>query len=293
MIQNYVFMTDSNSDLPYQIADERQIPVIKMPYMVDGKEYYDDNGRTYDAHAFFESMRNGAVPSTSLLPTPDYIDYFEPILAQGKDLLFVAFSSEMSSTIQNVYAARSFLLEKYPERAFTVVDTMNISCPMTLLILGAHDLYLKGCSMQEVAQWIEQNKMRSHAILTVDDLKYLKRGGRISSTSAFFGTMLDIKPILVMSKNGKISPADKVKGRKKAIRTLVEKTYEYIENPAEQVVRIVHADALADAEKLKEMLIAKIPDVKDVAIDNVGPVIGAHCGPGTLSISFFGKEKDL
>ena len=292
MAQTYVFMTDSDSDLSYSIAEEKNIPVIKMPYVLDGKEYFDDNGRAGTEKAFFDRMRAGAVPTTSMLPTEAYLEYFEPILKE-KDLLFVAFSSQMSNTIQNIFEARRQLLEKYPGRKFTVVDTMSISGPQTLLILGAHALYEQGKSMEEVEQWLMDNRMRAHAWLTVEDLKYLRRGGRISSTSAIFGSMLDIKPILVLGKGGKIDAAEKVQGRKKALRTIVERTAEMIETPQDQTLIILHADAADEAERMAEMLRQKIPDIRDVRIQMIGPVIGSHCGPGTLACCFMGKERKI
>lgn len=292
MAQNYVFMTDSDSDLLYSIADERNIPVVQMPYALEGKEYLDDNGRSGGEKAFFDKMRAGAAPVTSLLPTEVYLEYFEPILRE-KDLLFVAFSSKMSNTILNIFEAREQLLKKYPQRKFTVVDTLSISGPQTLLILGAHDLYLQGKSMEEVEAWLLENRMRAHAWLTVDDLKYLRRGGRISSTSAVFGTMLDIKPVIVMGKGGKMDSAEKVQGRKKAIRTIVERTVENIERPEEQTLLILHADVPEEADRLAELLRQRIPTLRDIRIQLVGPVIGAHCGPGTLACCFMGKERKI
>ena len=292
MPQDYVFMTDSDSDLLYSIADERNIPVVKMPYSLDGKEYFDDNGRSGVEKDLFDRMRKGATPSTSCLPTPAYLEYFEPILKE-KDLLFIAFSSQMSSTINNIFEAREQLLKKYPARKFIVVDTLSISAPMTLLVLGAHDLYLQGKSMEEVEKWVLDNRMRAHAWLTVGDLKYLARGGRISSTSAFFGSMLDIKPIICMGKGGKLDPAEKVQGRKKALRTIVERTAEYIEHPEDQTVVIMQADVEEEAKALEKMLRQHIPAIKDIRIQTVGPVIGAHCGPGTLACCFMGKERSI
>lgn len=292
MEQNYVFMTDSDSDLLYSIADEKHIPVVKMPYALDGKEYLDDNGRAGIEKDFFRKMRDGANPVTSLLPTATYLDYFEPIL-QEKDLLFIAFSSQMSATIKNIYEAREILLGKYPDRKFIVVDTLSISGPQTLLILGAHALYEQGKTMEEVEQWVRDNRLRAHAWLTVGDLKYLARGGRISSTSALFGSVLDIKPIICMGKGGKLDPAEKVQGRKKALRTIVDRTAENIEHPEEQTVIILHGDVADEAEKLSEMLKARIPEIKEIRIQIIGPVIGAHCGPGTLACCFMGKERTL
>ena len=292
MAQDYVFMTDSDSDLLYSIADERHIPVVRMPYSLDGQEYFDDNGRSGVEKNLFDRMRKGATPSTSCLPTDAYLEYFEPVL-QEKDLLFIAFSSQMSSTINNIFEAREQLLRKYPSRKFIVVDTLSICAPQTLLILGAHDLYTQGKSMEEVEKWVLKNRLRAHAWLTVSDLKYLARGGRISSTSAFFGSMLDIKPIICMGKGGKLDPAEKVQGRKKALRTIVDRTAEYIEHPEEQTIIIMHGDVKEEAETLAKMLRQYIPDIKDIRIQMIGPVIGAHCGPGTLACCFMGKERTI
>ena len=290
--QNYVFMTDSDSDLLYSIADEKNIPVVRMPYTLDGKEYLDDNGRAGIEKEFFRRMREGATPNTSLLPTEAYLEYFEPILKE-KDLLFVAFSSQMSSTLNNVYEARKILLEKYPERKFTVVDTLSISGPMTVLLIKAHELYEQGKTMDEVEKWLLDNRMRSHAWLTVGDLKYLARGGRISSTSALFGSVLDIKPIICMGKGGKLDPVEKVQGRKKALRTIVERTAGNIEHPEDQTVIILQGDVPEEADKLAEMLRQRIPEIRDIRIQIIGPVIGAHCGPGTLACCFMGKERSI
>ncbi len=293
MTPDYVFMTDSDSDLPFNIAQERNIPVVQMPYTLDGVEYLDDNGKTGQEKTLFKRMREGSTPITSLLPTAVYLDYFEPILKE-KDLLFIAFSSQMSNTIKNIYEAREILLEKYPERKFLVVDTLSISMPMTLLVLHAHDMYLNGASMEEIEQWVLENRFRAQTWLTVEDLIYLKRGGRITSTSAFFGSMLDIKPILTMGRCGKMVPESKVQGYKKALKTIVEKTVENIIDPDKQTIVIMHADIEPSAIELEKMLEAALPEAKGhIKLYHVGPVIGAHCGPGTLAACFMGKERPI
>ncbi len=293
MPQNYVFMTDSDSDLYYQIADERHIQVVRMPYALDGVEYLDDNGRSGNAHEFFQRMRDGAVPVTSALNMENYLETFEPILAEGKDILFIAFSSQMSATLNSARQAREKLLKKYPDRKLVICDTLRISGPMSILVLMAHDMFLNGASMEEIADWVEKNRMRFQAWLTVDDLKYLKRGGRISSTAAFFGSVLDIKPILVLGRSGKIDPADKVQGRKKALKTLIDKTAQYIEDPDKQEVILLQADVPEEAARLREALLTRIPNIKSVRIQDIGPVIGAHCGPGTIAVCFYGREIDI
>ena len=282
-------MTDSDSDLPYDLKVKYDIPIVNMPYSLNGKEYFDDLGQTIDHKSYYDAMRNGAVPVTSGLNEDTYIEYFEPVL-QHSDLLFVAFSSQLSSTIQAVYSAQEKLRAKYPQRRFEVVDTLSMSGPMTLLILHAHEMYRNGASMDEVIRWIKDNYMRSQVFFVVDDLKYLRRGGRISGAAAGVGTMLDLKPIIVETKEGKLLNVNKIRGRRRAISYLVEQSVENIVDPAESICIILHGDCLADAELLKKEILERIPTLT-IRIDNVGPVIGAHCGPGTLAFCFMGKER--
>ena len=291
-MQNYILMTDSDSDLPYALKVQYDIPVVYMPYTLDGKEYFDDLGQTLDHKTFFDAMREGAHPTTSALNEAVYEEYFEPILAEGKDILFLAFSSQLSMTINAIRAARETLLEKYPERKFIVVDTLSISGPQTLLVLKAHEMYRSGADIDTVAQWVEDNKLRAQAYFTVDDLKYLQRGGRVSATAAALGTLLDLKPILTETREGKLAAAQKVRGRKKALGFMVDKAAECITDPTESIVLVLHADAKEDASKVAIMLHDRIPNVT-VRIENVGPVIGAHAGPGTVAVCFIGAERTM
>ncbi len=290
MHKDYAVMTDSDSDLLYSIADTLPLTVVKMPYVLDGVEYMDDNGRDGREKEFFDKMRAGSAPNTSLLPKEVYLEYFEPVLRE-RDLLFIAFSSQMSATINNIYAAREELLAKYPDRKMIVCDTLSISGPQTLLILGAMAEYEKGAEMEEIEQWIRDHRLCARAYFTVDDLKYLKRGGRISSTSAFMGSLLDIKPILTEGRGGKIDPVGKVQGRKRALRTIVDHVVEEILHPEEQELIVLHADAPEEAQQLADMLRRRIPTLRSIRLQMVGPVIGAHCGPGTLAACFMGKER--
>ena len=285
----YVLMTDSDSDLPFHLKQELDLPVVYMPYALGGKEYFDDLGQSLNHKSYYDLMRGGAVPVTSALNEETYLEYFDPILAKS-DLLFIAFSSKLSSTIQAVYAAREKLLQKYPDRRFIVVDTLSISGPMTLLVLKAHALYRAGASIDEVAQWVEQNKLRCQGIFTVDDLVYLKRGGRISAAAATFGSMLDLKPIIVEATDGSLQSIDKVRGRKKAIAYLADKMMEFDPDPEESPIIVLHADASEDAERAKELVLQRLPKA-NVLIEHVGPVIGAHCGPGTVAICYLGRKQ--
>ena len=229
---NYVFMTDSDSDLPYDLKVKYDIPVVYMPYAINGTEYFDDLGQTINSKDYFDSMRNGAVPITSALNETAYMEIFEPILKE-QDLLFVAFSSKMSSTIQAIEATRKELLAKYPERRFELVDTLSISGPMTLLILKAHEMYRNGASIDEVATWLRENYDRANAFFMVDDLKYLKRGGRISPTAAAIGSMLDLKPIITETREGTLTAISKQRGRRKAISYMVEQALANLDDPKE------------------------------------------------------------
>ena len=289
MEMNYVYMTDSDSDLPYHLKAEYDIPVVYMPYALNGKEYFDDLGQTLDHKSYFDAMRSGANPVTSALNEESYLEYFEPVLQSGKDLLFVAFSSKLSCTLQAAQAARKKLLEKYPDRKITIVDTLSISGPMTLLILKSHEMYRAGKSMEEVADWLENNKLRSQAYFTVDDMKYLKRGGRISGAAAAVGTMLDLKPIIIEASDGTLQAGEKIRGRKKALAYIVDAMMKAEPDPAESPILILNADAPEDAERVKASIEQKLPGAS-IMIEHVGPVIGAHAGPGTVALCFIGKE---
>jgi len=288
MEQNYVFMTDSDSDLPFHLKEQYNIPVVYMPYALDGKEYFDDLGQMLDHKSYYDMMRNGASPVTSALNEESYLEYFEPVLKE-KDLLFVAFSSKLSCTLQAVSSARKKLLEKYPERKFIVVDTLRISGPMTLLVLKAHEMYRAGKPIEEVADWLERNKLRAQAFFIVDDLKYLKRGGRISATAATVGTMLDLKPIISEAPDGTLTSNDKIRGRKKAIAFIVDKMMEWAPDPKESPIIVLNADSMEDAQRTKALVEQKLPGA-EVMIENVGPVIGAHAGPGTIALCFIGSK---
>lgn len=290
---DYVFMTDSDSDLPYELKEKYDIPVVSMPYTLNGKEYFDDLGQTLDHKSYFDAMRAGATPVTSALNEQNYLDYFEPIMQSGKDLLFLAFSSQLSRTIESIYSAREVLLSKYPERKIVVVDTLSISAPQTILILKAHEMYRAGKPMEEVAAWVEANKLKTQAFFTVDDLKYLKRGGRVSPTAAALGTMLDLKPILVETKAGKLEALSKVRGRKKAVAYIVEQTMANLtEESFDAPAIVLHSDCYQEAEKLRDTLLEKEPRL-NICIAPIGPVIGAHAGPGTIAFCFLGKERAL
>ena len=289
-MQNYVFMTDSDSDLPLELKQQYDIPVVYMPYSLDGKEYFDDLGQSLNHKSFYDKMRAGSQPTTSALNETVYMEYFEPILSSGRDLLFAAFSSQLSATIQAIYAAREELLKQYPERKFIVVDTLSISAPQTILVLKAHEMYRAGKPMEEVARWLEDNKLKLCHWFTVDDLFFLKRGGRVSAATAVLGTMMRIKPVMHVDDQGRLINVAKARGRKASLDALVDHMEQTAFTPENQTIYISHGDCIEDAEYVADQCRKRL-HVKDVLIHYVDPVIGAHSGPGTVALFFLGSKR--
>ena len=288
---SFVITTESNSEIDYRWEDQYGVPVLRMPYTENGIEYYYDLGRDTDIPAFYRRMREGAVITTASRNPEEIKAYFEPWLAAGKDILHLGFSSALSGTFQNCVLAREALLEQYPERRIELVDTLSISIPLAQLVEHATDMQQHGAAMDEIKAWVEENIQRSCALFTVGSLEYLRRGGRVSNAAAFFGSVLEIKPILYESPDGKLVPIDKVKGRKKAIKYILNKCAATIEKPEEQVITICQADCPEEAQAL-EAQVRELIRPKDVRIVPVGPVIGCHCGPGTIALVYFGRSRE-
>ena len=289
---SYVITTESNSEIPFEWEDRYGIRVLRMPYTIEGEEIFYDLGRETDIGAFFKRMRDGAVVTTAARNPDEIREYFEPHLKAGNDILHIAFSSALSGTFGNEKLVAAQLMEEYPERKIILVDTLAISMPLGQLVKRALDMKESGSTMEEIAQWVEDNKMRSCALFVVDSLEYLRRGGRVSNASAFFGTALQIKPVLHISKEGKIVPVAKVKGKKKAVKYILDKCAETIENPQEQTVYILQADCMDEAMELKKQ-VEELIKPKEVVIAPVGPVIGSHAGPGTIALVYFTSDRDV
>lgn len=287
---NFVITTESNAEVPFSWEDETGVSVLRMPYTLNGTEYYYDLGRETDIPAFFDTMRKGATVVTAQRNPNEVVEYFEPFLAAGKDILHIAFSSALSGTFDCEQVAAAELREKYPDRRIELVDTLAISGPLCLLVLEATRMQQQGATMDEIRDWVENNKQRACALFTVDSLEYLRRGGRVSGAAAFFGNVLEMKPVLFVSPEGKLVPIEKVKGRKKALKFILERCLNTIDKPEEQEAIVFHADCLPDAEAVVEQLRNRI-NLKNIRIHPVGPVIGSHCGPGTLAIAYFARDR--
>jgi DegV family protein with EDD domain len=284
----FVLMTDSNSEIPYQMADEYDIKCMLMPYIIDGEQFDYDLGRNTDFKAFFDRMKQGAEVSTVMRNTHDFVDFFRPLLEEGKDILYIAFSSKLSGTYDCACMAKEEILQEFPGRRIEIVDTLAISFCEGQLVYEAAKMRNAGKTLDEVKDWVEENKQHAIAYFVVDDLVYLKRGGRVSGTAAAMGTLLSIKPILYECPEGFLKVAEKAKGRKKALKRLLEMLDEK-KADERYALTIKHADCEEDAQYLKAKIQEKY-SFNEIFIHWVGPVIGSHAGPGTLALVFMGKE---
>lgn len=286
---SYELLTDSNSELPLELQKKHNLTFVPMPYTIEDEEYYYDLGENTDFKTFFNKIRNGSMPTTSTYPPVYYEELMRPILEQGKDILFISFSSQLSAAFSFLNAAKMTLQEEFPERTIRLVDTKRISALMAVLLIEVLEMYEAGKPLEEVAQWIENNYVRSHGYFTVDDLNHLKRGARISPTMAVVGSMMQVKPILTFNNDGKIISKENARGRKKSIKRLMELTVNNVEIPEESTLIVMHADCEDDARTLVDMIEEKVK-FKKIYLQYVGPVIGSHCGPNTLASCFMGNE---
>ena len=287
-MKDYVIITDSTCDLTSDYLNELDVKVIPLKFIYEEKSYYDGTGMSYKD--FYNLLREKKNVKTSQVNTETFIKEFEPYLNQQMDILYIAFSSALSGTFSCAEIAKNELIEQYPERKIIVVDSRSASMGEGLLVYYAAQKKKEGLSIDDLSDWIEKNKFNVCHWFTVDDLFHLKRGGRVSSASALFGSMLGIKPILHVDNAGKLIPTEKVRGRKAALISLVDHMKNSAEVTPNDVVFISHGDALADANFVKDLILKNF-DVKEVKINYIGSVIGAHAGPGTVALFFMGKNR--
>ena len=281
--------TDSTVDLTPMRLDELQVPFASLHLSLDGEEL-DDDMRPETAQHLYVSMRGGKIGTTSQATVESFLSQWEPMVQAGEDILYIGFSSALSGTVNSATIARQQLLETYPEACIMIVDSLCASAGEGLLLEHACMLRDSGMSCKETYKTIENMKLKVHHWFTVDDLTYLRRGGRVSGASAFVATLLGIKPVMHVNDEGKLIPLEKVKGRRKAIKRLYEHLLEKMDAAATKIVTISQADCIEDAKRLKDMILEKFPMIP-VNIYSVGAVIGAHSGPGTLALFFIGKQN--
>lgn len=287
-MSNFIIATSSPSDLPQDYLNKHNIPVIKYTFTLDQKDYKDGD---MDSKKFYEMVRDGHMPTTSQLTPMEAIEVFDSFLSEGKDVLYIAFSSGLSGSCSNVKLVVEDMKEKYPDRQIFVVDSLCASLGQGLLVDYAVRMREDGKTIEETVKWLEANKLGLNHWFTVDSLNHLRRGGRVTGAAAFVGTMLQIKPVLNVDYEGHLIPREKAKGRKRAIKSLVEKMEEYIHEPKGQQIFISHGDDLAAAEKLAAMIKERFPEIGGIMINTIGSIIGAHSGPGTIALFFMGKTR--
>ena len=288
-MNQYQIITDSACDLPKSML--RELNILTVPLTVNFRgESRNDSVEDTEVKELYDAMRGGEVATTSAANPDNWATVMEPILAEGKDVLTLAFSSGLSTTYQSAVIAAGDLAEKYPERKILVVDTCAAALGQGLLVWHTCKMRDTGLSVEALAQWVEENKNHVAHWFTVDDLVYLKRGGRVSAATAVLGAMLNIKPVLHVDNEGHLISMVKARGRKAAINTLVSKMGELGEGWDNEIVFICHADCLHDAQALAETVKGKY-GVREVFIGNLGAVIGSHAGPGTLALFFMGNQK--
>ncbi len=290
-MSDYVIITDSASDLPQALVDEMGVHVVPLTVNYRGGHFadYPDN-RELDPAEFYAGVRSGELPSTSAVSVGQWTDEMTPFLKAGKDILVLAFSSGLSTTYQSAVIAASDLAAEYPERKVLVVDTLCASLGQGLLVWYAVQKKNAGEDILSVRDYVENNKLHLCHWFTVDDLNHLKRGGRVSAATALVGTLLGIKPVMHVDNEGHLNNVGKARGRKASIQAMVDHMAQTAIAPAGQTIFISHGDCLDDAEYLADLCRQRF-GLKDVVINYVGPVIGAHSGPGTLALFFMGTER--
>lgn len=286
-MSNYKIITDSGCDLPKSML--ASLGVVSIPLYVNFRSESREDSVDGEIKAMYDGLRAGEAASTSAVNPDRWAGIMEPVLAAGEDLLVIAFSSGLSTTYQSAVIAGNELKEKYPLRRIHVIDSLSASLGQGLLVWYACKKRDEGLSVDELAAWVTENRFHLCHWFTVDDLMYLKRGGRVSAATALFGTMLNIKPVLHVDDEGHLISMSKVRGRKASIEALAAKAIETGEGFDNSTMFICHGDCPEDAKLLADMV--KAQGVKDVFIGYTGAVIGSHSGPGTLAIFFLGEKR--
>ncbi len=289
---DFAIVTDSSSNLPEDIIDDFGLHVLPLTFMVDGRQYQSYlKGQHTDLAQFYAMMREGKEITTSLPNLAESEALLRGLLDQGRDVLYIGFSSGLSGTFEATDLLLRRLAEEYPDRTILAVDTLAASLGQGLLVWYAATKAREGASITEVRDWLEQNKLHLAHWFTVDDLMFLFRGGRVSKTSAWAGTLLNIKPVMHVDDEGRLVPLEKVRGRRKSLKALVDHMGASALQPvAEQTVFITHGDCREDAELVAQMVRERF-GVRDIVINYVDPVIGAHSGPGTMALFFLADQR--
>ena len=290
-MNDYLIITDSSCDLPDSLVQELELTVLPLAFIMDGRTYrnWPDN-REMSPGEFYNKQREGLMATTNAVNVGEASDAMEAVLKQDKDVLVLGFSSGLSTTYNSFKIAADELAEKYPSRRIYTVDTLCASLGQGMLVYQAAKLRQAGKSMEEVRDWVEANKLRQCHYFTVNDLFFLKKGGRVSAATAVVGTMLQIKPVMHVDNEGHLIKVDTARGRKASLNALVDKVGELAVDPAAQTMFISNSDCQEDAQYVADQVKAKY-GTREIIINSIGPVIGAHTGPGCVALFFTGQHR--
>ena len=287
---NIKLITDSACDLSIDYIRKNDIEVASLMFNLNGEFISDDLGQTLSHEDFYKAVREGAMPSTTQVNVGTFYDLFNRYASKGETILYIGISSALSGTVSSAITARNMVLEEQPDAKIYVVDSLSVSVGEGALVYKAVEMIKNNIEIEEIVTYLEDIKRKVIHAITVDDLNHLKRGGRVSGTVAAVGSLLAIKPTLKIDNEGKVVAGEKVKGRKKALKNLVQQMKLKGEDVENQDIFICHADCIEDALEVKKMILEEFK-VKEIIINSIGSVIGTHGGPGTLGLVFIGSEK--
>ena len=290
----YVLTCCSTTDMSLEYFKKRDIPFISFHYILDGKEYPDDLGQTISFKEFYSRVAAGSMPTTSQVNANKYMEFFEPFLEEGKDILHISFSSALSGSHNSSHIAKADLKERYPDREIKIVDSLAASSGYGLLTDMAVDMRDEGKTLDEIYNWLEDNKLSVHHWFFSSDLSHYKRGGRISATSATIGGLLNICPLMNVSHEGKLVPRKKIRGKKQVIKESVKMMEMHAKNGTDYSGKcfISHSDCYDDARAVADLVEERFSNLEgSVIINSIGTVIGSHTGPGTVALFFVGDKR--
>ena len=293
-MQPYILSCCSTADLSKDYFEQREIPYVCFHFTIDGVEYADDLGQSMPFEEFYGKIAAGAMPTTSLVNTAQFIEFFEPFLKEGKDILHLSFSSGLSGTYAAALLAQEELKERYPGRTLVIVDSLGASSGYGLMVDTLADMRDNGVSLQDAAAWIEEHKLNLHHWFFSTDLTHYKRGGRISPTAFVVGSILGINPLMNMDDGGRLTPRFKINGKKRVMREIVKQMELHAENGLDYDKKcfISNSACREDAETVAALVESTFPKLNGkVLINSVGTVVGSHTGPGTVALFFWGDSR--
>lgn len=285
-----LLITDSSCDLPAEVLDGLGVEVLHLGFSIGDEHHIDDLGATMSHDTFYGLMRGDAAPTTSAIPIGDYVEAFERAGNAARPVLLLGLSSALSSTYEAALAAREMVVAKRPHTDIRIIDSLNASVALGLLVYLAAGRIATGADIDDLEGWALEARTAVNGYFTLETLEHIRRGGRISDVAAFAGTMLDVRPVLRIDVHGELVFSGQVRGRRKSMKALVDVIEQGATDAAAQTIFVGHGDSTEDATLLREMVRARVPSA-DIVLAEIGPVIGSHVGPGMLAVAFVGRDR--